>query len=93
MSDFYDKDDESILMNFINNPAITSKNSMKSIVAFHFGSSRVRQIFKGWAILMNWHLNFAGFCKFSCKKFFARLFLNNLSVCYKACKNILLVKA
>jgi len=54
VSDFYDKDDESILMNFINNPAITSKNSMKSIVAFHFGSSRVRQIFKGWAILMNW---------------------------------------
>ncbi len=45
VSDFHDKDDRPILMNFINNPIITSTNPMKSIVAFHFCSSWVRRIF------------------------------------------------
>jgi len=39
------KDHKPAFVNDINNPVITNTNPMKSIIAFHFGSRRVRQIF------------------------------------------------
>jgi hypothetical protein len=42
---FYNKDDKSIIMNFINNPIVTRSHFMKRIITFHFGGMGGRQIF------------------------------------------------
>jgi len=45
MPDFHNKDDKSILMNFIDDSIITRPNLVKRIAAFHFGSGWGGQVF------------------------------------------------